>query len=573
MWPYRVCLVVLGWLAATAVAQDVVEMPNAGFEQGGKGDYDRYCKAGWQPETGADYLGLPDQWAGYQWGPSDAPWSITVERGAGRNGSGALRTLNRDGRARAGCYGRAKLTPGTWRLSAWVRCPTGQHGRAALYLANAYSPPLKVTDAWREISVETLVGEPIAAAEINIQNQSGAGVAVWFDDVTLRRVKTTSFKLVDDDRAERPRTLLFSPINVGYLRDHAAECARWGFRGFLFDGVMSSWSSDVWAADGQPNTRGEDDALLREVRACNAACRAVGIDSNFVKVAFYEPLPDWFDDAAWTKVTELFRQGARFTKLSGCAGLAVDTEYVAEQYDPAWKGYQAKPRPLAELKAKVHQRWQTVVAAMLQEYPTMPVLTLPEGMLYYGELYGDLFRATLQACAEADAPGGLHVMTEGTYHTTDAGGLANAVKRVDLWVAEECGPKLADYWRRRCTVALGAWPLGYYRDIQDKDGKFLGYSGKKEQFGDRVVGSYADKSEWYAPAVFTRQMAGLNSWSPRYNWVYGHGCVFWQWTEDDRRRYLAGPHKVEGNSLLPTVKNLGEYLAAIVRPQRFIAEP
>ena len=203
---------------------------------------------------------------------------------------------------------------------------------------------------------------------------------------------------------------------------------------------------------------------------------------------------------------------------------------------------------------------------MLDEFPDMVLLTLPEGTLYYGPLYTEVFRGMLEACADADAPNGLHVMTEGTYHLTAPGALSRYPTRVEATIKDEFPAALADYWRRRCSVAMGAWPLGYYRAVNGADGKFLGWSGKKDAFGDTITGSYADKSEWYTPAVFAEQMAGLNTFCPRFNWIYGHGCVLWQWSESEQQKYKRSPHKAIGNAALPTVKNLQEYLDVIAKP-------
>lgn len=563
---------IVGLLPAMAPAAvgDAVALPNPGFEVAGGGGVDGYCRAGYRAAEGEAMLGLPTGWTTYQWGRRDSLFSVAVERGAGRGGSHALRAENLDATAKAGVYAHPRLEPGRYRLSVWVRTMPDQSARVALYLANRYSRPLKVTGEWRRVSHETTVSELTERAEINIQNASGAPSVVWFDDLELVQIEEVRYRLVPDDRPERPRTLLFSPMNINYLRDTAADWAARGFRGFLFDGVFWSWSSDVWAVDKDPNTRGEDDGLLRELRACNEACRAVGIDSNFIKVAFYEELPDWFDDTRWAAIEHNFREAARMGRLSGCAGIAIDTEYVAQQYDPNWVGYADTGRSLAELKQQVRERMRTVVAAMLTEWPEMVLLTLPEGMLHYGPLWTDLFIGMLGGCAAVDASGGLHVMTEATYHVTDPGGLAGFPEAIDAWVADECPPPLPDYWRRRCSVVLGAWPLGYYRAIHDADGKFLGYSGKQETFGDRIVGSYADKSEWYSADVFAVQMAGLNTFSPRYNWIYGHGCVFWQWSEEEARRYSAGVHPAGSNQTLPTVPNLADYFAVLAHPQRAV---
>jgi hypothetical protein len=543
-----------------------VLLPNASFEQAGAGRVDSYSQTDLAAAAGEALMGLPDGWAAYQWGPQGSRFRVAVEKGVGHSGAAALRLQNLDSAAKGGVYAHPRLEAGTYQLAVWARTAPGKTGRLAMYLASAYSPPLKVTETWTRLVFENAVDKPVERAEINLQNASGEPSVVWVDDVELLGTSARHYETVADSRPERPRTLLFSPMNANYLRDTAKLWAERGFRGFLFDGMMASWGSDVWAVDGDPKTQGEDDGLYREVKACNDECRRYGIDSNFVKVAFYGELPDWFDDAAWVQLAGNFRQGTRFARLTGCVGVAIDTEYVAAQYDLGWAGYAKTPRAPQELKAKARERWRTVVAGMLEEFPALVLLTLPEGMIYYGPLYNEVFAGMLQACADVDAPNGLHVLTEGTYHLTAPSALAKYPGRVTALIDEELPGPLADYWRRRCSVAMGAWPLGYYRTVTDPAGKSLGYAGKKEIFGDKVIGSYADKSEWYTPAVFKEQMAGLNTFCPRYNWIYGHGCVFWQWTEAELKKYQSCAHRSASNATLPTVTNLAEYTEAIAKP-------
>ncbi|MBI3923659.1 MAG: hypothetical protein HY318_19725 [Armatimonadetes bacterium] len=547
-----------------------IPLPNPSFEKAGQGSIANFTTAGFDAPEGDSLLGPPDGWVVYQWGsPGEARFSVGVEKGMAHTGLSSLQLRNTDASARGGVYTHANLAAGTYELSVWARAAEGKTGRLAVYLASAYSRPYRVKDQWTRIAFTNTVGKATERAEINLQNASGlADSVLWVDDVELRPVATVKFETTPDRRKSRPRTLLFSPMNVNYLRDTAKDWAARGFRGFLFDGVMASWPSEVWSVDGDPKTRDEKDVLLREVRACNDECRRYGIDSNFVKVAFYDELPDWFDEAAWTKLTENFRQGARFAKLSGCVGIALDTEYKAHQFDPGWEGYKQLPHDVKELKAKVRERWRAVVAAMLKEYPNMVLLTLPEGMIYYGELYFDLFTGMLQACAEAKAPGGLHVMTEGTYHITSASALSLFPETVSSIIKEDCAKPLVDYWRKRCSVVMGVWPLGYYRSIVGASGKFLGYGGKTEVFGDKVIGSYSDKSEWFPVSEFREQMSGVNSFCPRYNWIYSHGAVFWQWTDGQLAKYQQGKHQSASNSTLPTVPNLNEYFDIIAHPMR-----
>jgi hypothetical protein len=351
---------------------------------------------------------------------------------------------------------------------------------------------------------------------------------------------------------------LNSQINVNYLRDTAADWAKRGFRGFNLLGIMNSQDDNPWTTNG--------DAMLKAVRDCNIACKKVGIDSNFVKVGLYKTLPDPFDDVAWKKITENFRQGARFAKLSGCVGISLDTEYVSKQYQPTWPGYAKNPHPLPELKAKFKQRWNDITAAMLQEYPDMVLTILPEGIVHYGELYQDLMVGIISAMAKTQAPGGVHVMTESSYHMISISALGNYAKNVQQQMQDALPADLLPYWKKHCSVALGAWPLGYYRAIM-KDGKQIGWSGREETFGDKIVGSYADKSAWYTPEVFKTQMTGINTFSPRYDWIYAHGDVFWQWTEAQKKHYEGMTNNRIFNVLLPTVPNLDAYFDVLAHPQ------
>lgn len=513
---------------------------------------------GEQPPT------TPQGWNAYQWGANQKQYSVMVESGAGRTG-GALRARNIDAEARGGAYTHVALKPGMYRLSVWAKTAPGQTSTASMYLANRYSRPLRVTQEWKRFTLTTDVPDVLDRAEINVQNSSGQADDIWFDDIELTLLKPVRISIVPDNRKQRPRSLLFSPINVNYLRETAGEWATRGFRGFLFDGVMHDTTTNVWAVDGNAGSRGEDDGLFREVMSCNDACRAVGIDSNFIKVAFYSELPNPFDDEAWSKITSNFAEAATFAKGSGCAGLAIDTEYVSWQYNPQWKGYADLRREPAEIEQQYRRRFQQITKSMLERFPDMVLLTLPEGVRLYRRYYLPIFMGMLQGFAEANAPGGLHVLTEETYHTTTPTGLGNYAEDLNELVLEVADAPYRDYWKARCSIALGAWPLGYYRPIFDDKGKQIGYGGRKEIHGDKVIGSYADRSAWYPPETFRRQMAGLNTWSTKYNWIYAHGPVFWTLTEEQMTRYKTGVHKPMGD-MLPTVDNLAEYFDAITHP-------
>lgn len=355
-----------------------------------------------------------------------------------------------------------------------------------------------------------------------------------------------------------PHTLLFSPITPEYLQDTAGQWKATGFDGFLFASIMHDWSSDVWATDGDAMTRGENDQTFNRVKSCNEKCRKQGITENFIKVAFYSHVPLWTDDDAWEKCNQNFREAARFARMTGCQGIALDIEYVGEQYDLDWEGYDIKGYTEAELRKAAVRRGRDIVRAMLESYPDMVFLTLPEGIRYYGPLATDLFVGMVQGMAEADAPGGLHLLTEHSYKMVSTLGLIHYVYSLETNILNHLDESAARYWRRKCSISLGGWPLGYYRDILDESGKRIGYSGRVEEFGNEIVGSYADKSSNYSPEDFRNQYAGMLLGSKKYCWIYGHGATWWHFTQGDVARYGR-----VSNSTLPVDEQLDAFKAVV----------
>lgn len=356
----------------------------------------------------------------------------------------------------------------------------------------------------------------------------------------------------------RPDTLLFSPITPEYLKDTAGQWKATGFDGFLFDGVMSNWADDIWAADGDGTTRDENDLTFKRIEQCNNECRKHLITENFIKVAFYSHVPLWTDDAAWEKFNENFLQAARFARMTGCRGIALDVEYVGEQYDLDWEGYDYKGYTKDGLRTAAVKRGRELVRAMLQSYPDMVFLTLPEGINYYGPLATDLFVGMVQGMAESNAPGGIHLLTEHSYKMVNTLGLIHYAHSLDSKILDNLDASTGRYWREKCSISLGGWPLGYYRDILDPNGERIGYSGKVEKFGDKIVGSYADKSSNYPQEDFRNQYAGLLLAGRRYCWIYGHGATWWHFTEADVAKYGS-----VGNSTLPVDERLEDFKAVL----------
>lgn len=539
----RLAAIVMALVTAAVVVAAGNPIPNPGFEE-------------------LDGAGWAANWGRYNWGAADSDGQQAIDTTVAHTGKDSLQGINVTPTARGGAYTHVPLAAGSWALSFWAKAAPGKTGLAACYLASAYSRSYKITDQWQKFTFRNTLFEPIEKAEINVQNTSGEIGTIWFDDISLEPCKLGRLTIEKDKRplSQQPKLLYFST----HLMSWADEAEKWkarGFSGAFIDNVYSDIWSDVWAADKDPATRGEDDKLLQECRAANARCKQAGVDANVLKVAFYTDLPDPFDDAGYEKITNNFREAARFARLAGFPCFAIDTEYTAYQFDPSWKGYDLTKHPREELAAKLQARWATIIEGVIEEYPQVDVLTLPEGSIYYGPLWGSIFAGMIEGCERTKHNQGIHLLTEGTYQKRDPYALREAALDVRESTTEKLPERARPYWQKHGDLAIGCWPLGYYRAITDKDGKMLGYSGKQETFGDKITGSYADKSEWYSPAEFRQQLAAARTFSGKYCWIYGHGTAWMQYTPEQVEHYkqvsLSG--FPADNWILPTVPNIAEY--------------
>jgi hypothetical protein len=370
----------------------------------------------------------------------------------------------------------------------------------------------------------------------------------------------------EDHRGVEPRTIFFATIPFEYLGDTASLWKARGVDGFMLAGIMSNWDSDIWNV-GEERVVGEENLLFKRLKRMNKDCKLAGLDCNFVKVAFYSHLPDWFDDAGWDQLVDNFRQASIFARDAGFRGIAIDIEYIAEIYDLSWPSYHVEGYRFEELREVVESRGKQMIEAMLVEFPSMELLHLPQSPEVYGRLASDIFTGMFLGMAENTAPGGIHILTEGTYQRTDPDWLIRYRQDLDQLIEGIIPQEYIQYWRESCSISFGLWPLGYYRDLYDGDGNFLGYGGKREKFGDEVVGSTADKSENYSVEEFRRQFAVSRMVCDRYIWIYCHGSTFWKLDGEEMERYRGSR-----SDSLPTVGDLNDYLEVLLRRQ-VLADP
>jgi hypothetical protein len=375
-----------------------------------------------------------------------------------------------------------------------------------------------------------------------------------------------SMEFVEDPDPDRVKTLIFATPPIEYVAETAEMWARLGFAGFIRSDVMKGWDDDVWA--NEVDVSAADGTKLRRLRAMNEKLDRAGVGENVISVPFSKHLPDWFDDEGWATVIDNFRKGAKFARKTGFVGLALDMEYIEEIWGLHWGAYLEPGYPREKLRDQARLRGYQVQEAMLSEFPGMVTFQLPETYSIMGELSKDIFLGSLEALADAGAPGGMHICPECTYFQTSPDlMIARYGYGLDRLLHDELEPKLASYWAQCCSVALGLAPLGYLRPIRDESGKRIGFGGREEIFGNRLIKPGEDKGGNYPTEVFREVYAAARMTCRRYVWIYSHGPSWWRMTPEQYEAY--GGHET---AMAPLAEDFEKY-AKVIRKPEFIDRP
>ncbi len=376
----------------------------------------------------------------------------------------------------------------------------------------------------------------------------------------------TRLPLSADPVPDRVRTLLFATPPIDYVAETAQYWSELGFGGFLRPDIIPGWQCDAWSLDPKdPHSQhvvGEENPRFRSIRDMVYRLNDVGVRDNFIVVPFAKELPDWFDDAEWSRIARNFEHAALFAREAGFAGLALDDEYIEDQLGLNWPGYRASGISLDAIRGKARQRGREIQHAMLSTFPTMTTLHLPETFSIEGDLAKELFYGYLDVLVEEEAPGGMHVLPESTYFMQQAEWVARYGYGLDRILIDTLPSKAKAYWSRCCGIGLGLSPLGYLRFIRDENGRRLGYGGRPEVFGDRILEAGEDKSGNYSAEVFAETHAAARTASRRYVWVFSGGPVWWRMSSEQHARY-------GGSSIatLPLTDDFADYVETVRVPK------
>ena len=330
--------------------------------------------------------------------------------------------------------------------------------------------------------------------------------------------------------SNRPKLLLFSPIDLNYL---AGTQKVWGtstgINGFILAYVADWWSS-------------ENDLLskLAILKKINTEGKIYGIDSNFIKVALsygndtVGSIPVWTDDKAWNKIIDNFRNIASLIKESGTKGIAIDTEYYnISIFNPISERYKLADQEL--LRKMVYQRGREIVQAMLSVHPDIEIIILQEGAYWADRnekeyiLWPDFYNGL----ASVQNTKGIIIGVESTYSLTDKKVLTEQYNKIDSTMKKYAQNK--SFWRENCSIAIGMYPLG---------------------------NEYNNKKARYSTVQFQEQLQTALSLSPQYVWLYGHGAAWWQMSPTEIKKY-AGTRWVWGKEYqeLPTDPLIQKYFS------------
>jgi hypothetical protein len=257
-----------------------------------------------------------------------------------------------------------------------------------------------------------------------------------------------------------PRTIAYSAQPNSYFNDHAADVAKI-LDGFFF--VSGSWDESVVANLGLEDGPPAVNDWKEKVRDNLIHLRQTGVTENSLGVSFSDSAP-WpsaetlLSEEYCSKFSKHFAAIGRAAKELGFIGVSIDVEYPYPRYQLDHKIYTYEGYTAEDLLAAAARQGRAAMTALLEEFPEAVIFLLP-GDLWGRSIERAFVFAMLDVMAERDAPGGLHLAFERSYCLLDPVSQV-AIPRVGDCAAEHLVEgKALDYWKRRCTVAPGVWPL------------------------------------------------------------------------------------------------------------------
>jgi len=314
-----------------------------------------------------------------------------------------------------------------------------------------------------------------------------------------------------------PKMIAYSAYPNPYFNERARDVARI-YDGFFF--VIGSWDEGVIANLGIGREEAPTTDWKERVRENLAHLRQAGVTENLIGIHFAEsapwPSPETLLSKEYTaKLARHFSAIGKAAKELGFRGVSIDVEYPYPRYSLDHKIYTYSGYTADDLLAAASGQGRAVMSALLSEFPEAVVFVLP-GEIWSRPIARAFMVSMLHVMAEKDAPGGFHLGYERAYCLYEPVSQV-AIPRVgDCMASVLLDGKELDYWRRRCTVAPGVWPL----HMVETGGK------------DYPVRPWAEEL-----AELGQQMAILRSVAKRYIWSFSGQPVWYVHSAEIERKY------------------------------------
>jgi hypothetical protein len=323
--------------------------------------------------------------------------------------------------------------------------------------------------------------------------------------------------VIQSRAVEIPKMICYAMSPNGYLNDHAADIAKI-YDGFYFSiGTWDAGTLQSLGVDGQPP---RDSQWLKMAEKNLVALRKAGVTENFLTVCFGQddewPSPKTLLSAEYTKkIVDHFTAIARTARDLKFRGLCIDVEYPYPRYNIDHPIYTYEGYTVEDILKAAKQQGRQTMAAILDQFPEAAIILLP-GDIHGRPIGRQVQLGYLEMMAERHAPGGLHMGVEFTYCMRDPITDILTARAQDVSLPTLVSDKVLEYWKAKCTIAPGVWPL----HMIETGGKDYVIRPWKEEIAD-----------------LRQQLIRLRSVSKKYLWTYSGNASWYLHTPALEKKY------------------------------------
>ncbi len=234
----------------------------------------------------------------------------------------------------------------------------------------------------------------------------------------------------------------------------------------LYDGLfftLGSWDEGVADQLGLHSAEPIATAWAAAAARNLTHLRRAGAVENLLGVHFGESAP-WPSPETLLPPTYQQKMAHHFGRLGqvaaalGFRGVSIDIEYPSPRYVLDHDIYTFDGYGAEDIVAAAAAQGRAAARALLDAFPTAVVFLLP-GEVRARPVERAFIQGILEAMAERDAPGGLHLGYERSYGLYDAATQVAIPRAAHGWLEVDLSLAQRAYWRTRCSVAPGIWPL------------------------------------------------------------------------------------------------------------------